>query len=105
MSMSVKQGDSLYIPGTRLDLAGAVVPLTGATIACQLRAGADLHTLTCEIDDAEAGTFILSATPAQTATWPAKTYTYDVEFTGANGDVQSTATGVFVVEPDVTNSD
>lgn len=104
MSMSVKQGDSFRTLGDRTDLADDIVPLSGVTIGCQLKSGSDVHTLTCEIDDPEAGTFLMIADAADTATWPAKTYRYDIEFIGANGDVQSTITGSFLVLPDVTNS-
>lgn len=102
MALSIKQGDTLTIDGTRTDSDGDPVNLAGYTITSQLRNVTLVHDLTCDLVVAASGTFRLSATAAETALWARGSYDHDIQFEAPDGSIASTATGAFVVVEDVT---
>lgn len=102
MTLSIKQGDTLQIDGTRTDSAGDPVDISGHTITSQIRKGSLVFDLACEIVVAAAGTFRLSATAAETALWARGTYVHDVQFEASDGFVASTESTTFDVIEDNT---
>lgn len=96
-----KRGDTFFLTVTRMDDAGAVVNLTGTTVAAKMRSGAAEITLTAQVTNAAGGTVALSAAAAATELWTPGLYNCDVEFT-TGADVTSSDTFRVLVVEDVT---
>jgi hypothetical protein len=99
----VTRGDTFAMTGVRRSgsTTGSPVDISGATIRAQLRFYSETKALTPEITDGPNGTFTLSATPAETATWTPGRWRCDIEMT-VNGVVASSDAFSISVNRDVT---
>jgi hypothetical protein len=100
-TLTQKRGDTFRWALSHFDGA-AVQPLTGWTIASQVRTAADtvVATLTVSNRDDAAGLFVLSAT--ETATWPVGKLLCDIQYTDASGVIRSTQTIEIACVLDIT---
>lgn len=98
----VKRGSTLILPCRLLDKNARPQPLTGLTIASDLR-GPDGETrpFTVAVLDSATGDFEVLMTAAQTALLPLGGHAWDIKFsTGAR--VDRTITGTIIIEQEVT---
>lgn len=100
-----KRGDTLSL-GLTWDEEGETIDLTGYEVAAQLRDAHDVLVadLTVAIADqtTQRGRCTLSATAAETATWPIGKLSCDVQFTAPGGAVASSETFSISVARDIT---
>lgn len=98
LNASMYAGDTLSLSGTALDSTGAVINLTGATIASKFTDG-----IRSVIDGsigsgitvvtAASGTFTLAFAPADTDDFEPGAYRYSVTVTESGGTVTTVLTG------------
>lgn len=97
-TIAFKRGDTFEI---NCDVGQSIV---GWTIRSQVRDDADnlVLALTVTVTDSATGLYKLSATPAQTALWPANPLLCDIEYTDSSGFVSSTETFTIDCRKDIT---
>lgn len=101
-----KRGDTLSFQCVWNDSAGNPVNISGYTITSQVRAVSFVDDLTVTVTNPTLGQFTLSATAADTATWPLTTSAQsrvfcDVQFV-LSGVVTSSETFQIIVVEDIT---
>jgi hypothetical protein len=98
-----KRGDTFIAACVRRHpVTGAVLDITSTTIQAQVRRGSFVATLSVAVTSAAAGEYTLSATAAQTASWPAGGLAVcDVQYSDA-GVVASSDTFMIEIVEDVT---
>ncbi|PQV56418.1 hypothetical protein LX70_02684 [Defluviimonas denitrificans] len=92
MQFEIKQGEDLVIDFTRRDAAGVPVDISGDTITSKVAMRDFSGDLTTAKVNAAAGQGRLTASAAETATWPAATLEADVKFDGGAGQVRKSKT-------------
>lgn len=103
-AITVKNGET-FSRACTWKIGGTAVNLTGYTVACR---GVDrantIVNLTVVLGDqgAAPGTFTVSATAAQTATWIVGSLSCDISFTSGGGVVAKSATFSITVERSAT---
>lgn len=102
-TLRVKRGDTLRIAGTYRP-NGVAASLGGVTVACDMKRGTTVESLTCAVTGLDAGEFeaVLSAT--ETANLPLGLWSSDVQFTDLDGNVTSTQTYTIEIVEDVTGA-
>lgn len=101
----LKRGDSFSNEVQLVDDDGSTpIPITGWTVASQMRTrgGVLVHAFAVDMTDADEGIVILTATPAETATWPLGIILLDVEFIEPGGFKRSTENVAYEVIRDNT---
>jgi len=98
-----KRGDTFVLSCT-LENEGNPVDITNFTIAAQVRQPDDtlLQALTVTVTDTANGAFTLGASATETEGWEPGKLQCDIEFTEANGEVNSSETFVLNVIKDIT---
>lgn len=99
--IEIKRGDTFSLDVTRVDSAGAPVDCTGMTITSAVELGAFSAPLTVTAVDLALGQFRLSATAAETATWPVALISADVKY-DLGGVIQRSRTFAIMVAKEVT---
>lgn len=104
--LTTKRGDTLQLGCAYKDRAGVAQSLAGLVVRCHVRNAADalLAELTVDLSDQALypGEFALSATPAETASWPAGRYFLDIQITNGAA-VISSETATLKVLQDITH--
>ena len=102
-SIPFKRGGDFELNCT-LQHSGMVVPITGWTVDCWLRAkdGRLVQRLAFDLVNADAGRYRLTAAPAQTVTWPVGELEGDIRYIDGSGRVMHTATFTVDVLPPIT---
>ncbi len=91
-------------PGTTLEIPGSYArgSLSGVSLTSDAMRGNERISLTCEITDAAAGEYMVSLTPAETATMSIGLWETDVRFVDAVGRVIQTYTYYLDVQEGIT---
>ena len=107
MSLHRKKGDTWKLPTAYTNIAGDPISLTGITILSQIRdsKGVLILELTPTVVSAAAGTYTLTATATQTIDLAIGNHTFDVQFSDASGNVDSTENALFAILPDNSRSE
>lgn len=110
VDITITRGESLIMEVACKDAEGAVVPLTGATAAMQVRAAVDAIDPLLDLStsnntlviDAPAGVVRIDAPAASTASMPSGVWPYDLWLNLAGGVRMCLAAGQMTVQPNIT---
>jgi len=100
---TVTRGDTFVAEATYTDSTGAVVDLTGFSVACEARANGRVYPFTCVVTDASAGVYTISAAAGTTRLWEPGEYEADIQYT-VGSVVSSTDIFPVVVVKDITGA-
>lgn len=100
--LTLKRGDTWQVDCVRTDSQGAIVSLTGVSIASKFKIGAIEHSFAINITNASQGEYSLEMTAADSAEVLPRIYECDVEFTEVDGTIRSSVTFNIQVVADIT---